>query len=135
MCGFGSRTANDTLPIGSSDSAMEILDKRYALGEIGREEYEEKKTEIGQIKTNKAEGGAKQNDYCSEYRRDGKKECWFVQKNEGFSLQALPGLQSCQEKPRIDRWQNIAPPTSFGALSDLEGIQGGVWRRIRSEYE
>jgi uncharacterized membrane protein len=62
MCGFGSRGANDTLPIASSDTAMEILDKRYALGEIGKEEYEEKKMVIGQIKTNKAEGGAKQND-------------------------------------------------------------------------
>ena len=58
MCGFGSRGANDTLPIASSDSAMEILDKRYALGEIGKEEYEEKKTVIGQINPNKAEEGA-----------------------------------------------------------------------------
>ena len=59
MCGFGSRSTNDKLPIGFSDSAMEILDKRYALGEIDKEEYEEKKTAIGQIKTNKAEEGAK----------------------------------------------------------------------------
>jgi putative membrane protein len=29
-------------------SAREILDKRYALGEISREEYEEKKREISQ---------------------------------------------------------------------------------------
>jgi putative membrane protein len=59
MCGFGSRSASDTLPIDSSDSAMEILDKRYALGEIGKEEYEEKKIVIGQIKTKKAEEGGK----------------------------------------------------------------------------
>ena len=55
MCGFGSRSANDKLPIGSSDSATEILDKRYALGEIGKEEYEEKKIVIRQVITNKAE--------------------------------------------------------------------------------
>ncbi len=29
-----------------SDTATEILDKRYALGEIGKEEYEEKKRDI-----------------------------------------------------------------------------------------
>lgn len=32
--------------IDASDSAMEILDKRYALGEISKEEYEEKKNAI-----------------------------------------------------------------------------------------
>ena len=31
----------------SGESAREILDKRYALGEIGREEYEEKKRNMG----------------------------------------------------------------------------------------
>jgi uncharacterized membrane protein len=29
-----------------AESAREILDKRYALGEIGKEEYEEKKRDI-----------------------------------------------------------------------------------------
>ena len=48
-CMTGSpRYRNDTDPrvISSSDSAMDILDKRYALGEIGKAEYEEKKTTI-----------------------------------------------------------------------------------------
>jgi len=31
----------------AGESAREILDKRYALGEIGREEYEEKKRNMG----------------------------------------------------------------------------------------
>ena len=31
----------------ADESAREILDKRYALGEIGREEYEEKKRNMG----------------------------------------------------------------------------------------
>jgi putative membrane protein len=41
-----SRSADGTGPIASSDSAGEILDKRYALGEISKEEYEEKKKDI-----------------------------------------------------------------------------------------
>jgi putative membrane protein len=49
MCGFGSRDT-DSGPIKDSDSAMEILDKRYALGEINREEYEEKKQALDQAK-------------------------------------------------------------------------------------
>ena len=43
-----SRRVTDTRPIGSSDSAREILDKRYALGEISKEEYLEKKGDIEQ---------------------------------------------------------------------------------------
>ena len=42
MCGFGSRE-QDTRGIKASDSAKDILDKRFALGEIDRQEYEEKK--------------------------------------------------------------------------------------------
>ncbi len=47
MCGFRSwRT--DTRDIHPTDSAIDILDKRYALGEISLEEYEERKRIIGQ---------------------------------------------------------------------------------------
>ena len=40
MCGFGSR-GRDSDRFGRADSAREILDKRYASGEISRDEYEE----------------------------------------------------------------------------------------------
>lgn len=46
-CGFGSLGA-DSHPINSSDSLMDILNKRYALGEINKEEYEEKKRDLSQ---------------------------------------------------------------------------------------
>lgn len=45
MCGSGSRDAEGDR-IDASDSAMDILDKRYALGEINKEEYEEKRNAI-----------------------------------------------------------------------------------------
>ncbi len=45
MCGFGSAKANDQSDSGS-DSAMEILDKRYALGEINNEEFREMKKNL-----------------------------------------------------------------------------------------
>ena len=37
------RTDKDLPSISTTDSASQILDKRYALGEIGKEEYEGKK--------------------------------------------------------------------------------------------
>jgi putative membrane protein len=43
------RSAAATSAIAPSDSAREILDKRYALGEINKEEYEEKRKDIDQI--------------------------------------------------------------------------------------
>lgn len=45
MCGLGSHKQESHF-ISDSNSAMEILEKRYALGEIDREEYEEKKKEL-----------------------------------------------------------------------------------------
>ena len=44
-----SRGAGGPPVITSSDSAKEILDKRYALGEISKEEYEEKRKDIGRL--------------------------------------------------------------------------------------
>ena len=44
MGGRDTQGAGDRME--ASDSAMEILDKRYALGEINKEEYEEKKRAI-----------------------------------------------------------------------------------------
>ena len=43
MCGFGSKDKNNHRQ-NASDSAMDILDMRYAIGEIDKEEYEEKKS-------------------------------------------------------------------------------------------
>lgn len=42
MCGFGSRE-KDRYHISTSDSATDILDKRYVSGEIDKEEYDDKK--------------------------------------------------------------------------------------------
>ena len=48
MCGFGSHDA-DSHETSGSDSAMDILDKRYAQGEINNEEYEEKKRALSRV--------------------------------------------------------------------------------------
>jgi len=48
MCGFGSR-GTDNHKISDSNSVPEILDKRYALGEINKKEYEEKKSALRQV--------------------------------------------------------------------------------------
>lgn len=48
MCCPPSRSTTDNRPIELSDSAKDILDKRYALGEISKEEYEEKRKDIAQ---------------------------------------------------------------------------------------
>jgi putative membrane protein len=39
------RRGRETSP--HSESALDVLNKRYARGEIGREEYEQKKRDIG----------------------------------------------------------------------------------------
>ncbi len=48
MCGFGLRRPENHR-ISESDSAIEILDKRYAFGDISKAEYEEKKSILGQV--------------------------------------------------------------------------------------
>jgi putative membrane protein len=46
MCGPFSQASGDSFGKGRPESAREILDKRYARGEIGKDEYEDKKRDI-----------------------------------------------------------------------------------------
>lgn len=43
------RTSTSSPAVSPSDSARDILDKRYALGDINKEEYEEKRKDLDQI--------------------------------------------------------------------------------------
>ena len=45
MCGF-SFNPGDTSHNGSGESGLEILDKRFAQGDINEDEYEEKKRKL-----------------------------------------------------------------------------------------
>jgi len=49
MCGFGSRDIN-IHQISASDSAIDILDKRYAFGDISEKEYEDRKRTVTDTK-------------------------------------------------------------------------------------
>jgi putative membrane protein len=46
MCGPFSRASGDAFWKAPPESAIDILDKRYARGEIGKEEYQEKKKDM-----------------------------------------------------------------------------------------
>ncbi len=45
ICGFGSRNIGDDQTM-DSNTAMEILNKRYALGQINKDEYQEIKRSL-----------------------------------------------------------------------------------------
>jgi uncharacterized membrane protein len=42
-------TCHDHLVLSNASSAVEILDKRYALGEVDKKEYEEKKSALSRV--------------------------------------------------------------------------------------
>lgn len=44
------RSSEDIPRTNAADAASDILDKRYALGEINKEEYEEKKEALNKVK-------------------------------------------------------------------------------------
>jgi uncharacterized membrane protein len=48
MCGCAFRGKGNH-KISDSSSAIEILDKRYALGDVDKNEYEEKKSALNQV--------------------------------------------------------------------------------------
>ena len=48
MCGFGHQRRHRP-QFNSSDSASDILDKRYAAGDIDQSEYEERKRKLIQV--------------------------------------------------------------------------------------
>jgi putative membrane protein len=53
MGGHDSQDSKDPDGNVPSDSAREILDRRYALGEISKEEYEEKRRDISSLEDNR----------------------------------------------------------------------------------
>lgn len=56
MCGFGSRKINNR-QTRDSDTALDILDQRYASGEIDKAEYEDKKSTLTESTTTRPSDG------------------------------------------------------------------------------